>query len=217
MTTLSVASKPHLGADYVAPLLARLPSLVPDGWIILRFSDTANESVLARYGQMEIRRTKEGFSAQTRVKGERDQAMATALCRLRQFLCRNYRSGIQVHLRRPLMQSEEAPGRWLVRIGLRGPDSGILSPASRGGRVRLQPVAPETVAVVRLTGRATTSSIEHGEAKILDALAATPWTAAGKPMVRLHAPVSILPFTGYFEIAVPVAERKLDACPANLA
>ncbi len=94
MATLTVASKPHLGTNYVTPLLARLPSLVPDRWLILRFSDAANELVVARFGPTEIRQTEGGFSAQTRVKGEREQAMATALCRLRQFLCRNYRSGI---------------------------------------------------------------------------------------------------------------------------
>ena len=214
MTALSVASKPHLGAGYVTRLLARLPSPVPDGWVILRFSDVANELVVARYGPTEIRRTEGGFSAQTRVKGERDQALTTALCRLRQFLYRNHLSGIQVRLCRPLIQSEEAPGRWLVRIGLSGPDGGILSPASRGGRVRVQPVASETVAVVRLTGRATTSSVERGAATTLDSIAATRWTATGKPMVRLRAPGSILPFAGHFEGAVPVVERQATSCPS---
>jgi len=214
MAALSVASKPHPGTDYVTPLLARLPSLIPDRWLILRFSDVANELVVARYGPTEIRGTEGGLSAQTRVKGEREQALATALCRLRQFLCRNHRSGIQLRLCRPLVQSEEAPGRWLVRIGLGGPDSGILSPASRGGRVKIQPVESETVAVMRLTGRATTSSIERGAARLLDSIATTPWIATGKPVVRLQAPISILPFAGHFEIAIPVAERQASACPS---
>jgi hypothetical protein len=206
MTALSAASKPHLGTDYMTRLLARLPSPVPDRWAILRFSEAASEVAVARYGPTEIRRTEGGFSAQTRVKGECDQALATALCRLRQFVSRNYRSGIQLRLRRPLVQSEEAPGRWLVRIGVSGPDSGILSPASRGGRIRVQPAASETAAVLRMTGRVTTSSVERGAATILDSIAATPWTATGKPMVRLHAP-SVLPFAGHFEVAVPVEQR----------
>jgi SOUL heme-binding protein len=209
MTVLSVESKPQLGGDYITPLLARLPGLVSDRWLILRFSDVANEVVVARYGRMEIRRTGAGLSAQTRVKGEREQALATALCRLRQFLERNHRSGIQLRLCRPLVQSEEAPGRWLVRIGISGPDGGILSPASRGGRVRVQQVVSETLAVVRLSGRATTSSVERGTATILDSIVTTPSTAAGKPMVRLRAPGSILPFAGYFEIAVPVTEGQI--------
>ena len=203
MTTLSIASKPRPG--HITQWLARLPGLIPDRWVILRFSDTANESVLARYGQVEIRRTEAGLTAQTRVKGEREQAIATALCRLRQFLCRNYRSGIQLRLCRPLIQSEEAPGRWLVRIGLSGCD--VLSPASRCGRVTAQPMACETVAVLRVPGRATTFSVERGAATILDSIATTPWAAAGKSMVRLQAPESILPFAGHFEIAIPVAER----------
>ena len=207
MTSLSAASKPHFGPDYITPLLARLPSLVPDRWLILRFSDVANEIVVARYGPVEIRQTEAGFSAQTRVKGEREQAFATALHRLRQFLSRNYRSGIQIRLCRPLIQSEEAPGRWSVRIGLSGPDSGILSPASRGGRVRVQPVAPETIAVLRLSGRVASSLVARGAATILESIASTPWEATGAPIVRLHAPVSILPFTGHFEVAITVAER----------
>lgn len=211
MTALSVASKPHLGTDHLTRLLARLPSLVPDRWIILGFSDVANEFVVARYGPAEIRRTEAGFSVQTRVKGEHEQALTTALCRLRQFLCRNYRSGIQLRLCRPLVQSEDAPGRWLVRIGLNGQDGGVLSPASRGGRVRVQPVASETMAVVRLSGRATTSSIERGTAAILNSIATMPWTAAGKPMVRLQASGSILPFAGHFEIAIPVVGRQAGA------
>lgn len=211
MTALSVASKPQLGPDYVTPLLARLPSLVPDCWFILRFSDVANERVVARYGQTEIRRTAGCFAAQTRVKGEREQALATALRRLRQFLYRNHRSGIQLRLCRPLVQIEEAPGRWLVRIGLSGPDGSVLSPANRGGRVRAQPVVSETIAVVRLSRRATTRSVERGLATMLDSIATTRWTAMEKHMVRLQAPTSILPFAGHFEIAIPVAERQAGA------
>jgi SOUL heme-binding protein len=207
MTTLSAAPKPHLGTGYITSLLAHLPRLVPDRWLILLFSDPANELIVADYGPVEIRRTEEGFVAQTRVKGERRQALVTALCRLRQFLGRNYRSGIRLRLCRPLVQTEEAPGRWLVCIGLSDPASGIMSPASRGGRVRVQPVPSETVAVVRLSGRATTSSFERGAATILDSVATSPWTVTGKPMVRLQASVSILPFTGGFEVAIPVAER----------
>ena len=208
MAALSVASTPHLRTDYVTPLLACLPSLLPDSWLILRFSDAANEGVVARYGRMEIRRTEAGVAAQTRVKGEREQALATALCRLRQFLCRNHRSGIQLRLCRPLVQSEEVPGRWLVRIGLSGPDGGILSPASRGGRVRVQPVVSETVAIAGVSGRATTLSIERGTTMLLDSIACTPWTATGKPVVRLQTLGSILPFAGHFEMAVPVAEQQ---------
>ena len=211
MAALSVASRPHLVIDYVTRLVGHLPSPVPDRWVILWFSDVASDLVVARYGPTEVRRTDAGFSAQTRVKGEREQALTTALCRLRQFLRRNYRSGIQLRLCRPLVQSEEAPGRWLVRIGLSGPDGGILSPAFRGGRVTVQPVASETMAVVRLSGRATPSAVERGTATILNSVATAPWKAAGKPMVRLQAPGSILALAGHFELAIPVTERQAGA------
>jgi hypothetical protein len=186
-----------------------VPSLVPDRWFILRFSHAAHEDVVARYGSVEIRRTEGGLSAETRVKGEREQACATALCRLRQFLSRNFRSGIPLRLRRPLVQFEEAPGRWSVHIGLSGSPDNIMSPASRGGRVRVRAVEPETVAVVGLRGRVTAGAVEHGAATIIESLATTPWKVTGKPMVRLQTPGSILPFVGRFEVAMPVAGRQV--------
>jgi hypothetical protein len=133
MTALDIASKPPGGADRFAPFLSYLPNLLPDGWFVLRFSGAPQETVLARCGAVEIRRTEEGCAAQTRVKGEREQALATALHRLRQFLCRNERSGVDLRLSRPLVISEEAPCRWLVRIGLRGRHSGIISPLREAG------------------------------------------------------------------------------------
>jgi hypothetical protein len=210
MTTLSVASKPLACQSSLAPLLARLPGLIPDRWLILLFSDAANEPVIARYGRVEIRETEGGSLAQTRVKGDREQALRTGLQRLRQFLCRNCRSGIELRLRRPLVQSEEAPGRWLVRIGLSGVDGDIISPASRGGRVKIYPASSETVAVLRVPGRARANSIEHAVVTILGAIAATPWMAIGEPQVRLHGLLSGVPFAGRFEVAVPVAGWRED-------
>jgi hypothetical protein len=211
MTTLSVASKPLASQSALAPLLARLPGLIPDRWLILLFSDAANEPVIARYGAVEIRETEGGSLAQTRVKGDREQALTTGLQRLQRFLCRNYYSGIELRLRRPLVQSEEAPGRWLVRIGLSGVGGDIISPASRGGRVKIYPASSETVAVLRVSGRATADSIKHAVATILDAIAATPWMALGQPQVRLQGLLSGVPFAGRFEVAVPVTGWREDA------
>jgi SOUL heme-binding protein len=207
MIVANLVSKPPSTLGRLTPFLARSPTLVPNRWLVLGLSDAADELSLARYGALEVRRTAGGLFAQTRVKGEQEQALATALQRVRQFLCKNQRSGLDIRLQRPLVQSEEAPGRWVVRMGLIGPEEGIVSPASRGGRVRVVFTAPETVAMLRVAGRATTGSVRRATTMILDVLDATPWMAIGEPFIRLRDALSVLPFLGHFEVAVPVSKR----------
>jgi SOUL heme-binding protein len=204
MTTLDFAARPLQTTDRVTPLLAHWAGLCPDSLLILRLSGVAHEDVRARYGTVEIRQTQPGLSAQTRVKGQLDQALATAMQRFRKLLCRNDRSGVDLRLFRPLVMTEEAPDRWLVRIGLRGGD-GIMSPASRGGRVRIIPMPAETLAVLRLLGSPKVGVVERGSRSILQSLADTQWIASGRSVVRLQAPPSALPFLGRFDVAVPVA------------
>jgi SOUL heme-binding protein len=207
MTAANLVSRPPptiLGR--VTPFLAHLP-VISNKWLVLGFGAAAEEPSIARYGAVEVRRTAGGLCAQTRVKGEQEQALATALQRVRQFLCKNQRSGLDIRLQRPLVQSEEARGRWVVRMGLIGLDEGIVSPASRGGRVRVVFTVPETVATLRVGGRATTGSVRCATARMLDLLETTPWTAIGEPFIRFQDALSVLPFLGYFEVAVPVSKH----------
>ena len=206
MTTLDLAARPPWSTERVAPFLAHWESLCPDSLLILRLSGIADEKLLDRCGSVEIRQTAPGLSAQTRVKGERHQALATALHRFRKFMCRNDRSGVELHLLRPLVMTEEVPERWLVRMGLQG-RSGIMSPASRGGRVRVMAVPAETVATLRLSGPPKTNAIERGSEAILQALGNTKWAASGSPVVRLYTPPSALPFLTRLEAAVPVTPK----------
>lgn len=207
MTTLDFAANPQRTTDRVTPFLAHWAGLCPDSLLILRLSGVADEKLVETCGKVEIRQSEPGLSAQTRVKGERDQALATAMHRLRKFLCRNDRSGVDLRLVRPLVITEEVPDRWLVRIGLRGGPRGIMSPASRGGRVRILPVPAETVAVLRVAGQPKTNAVERAANSILASLANTGWVPSGGPVVRLQAPPSALPFLGRFEVAVPVAAK----------
>jgi SOUL heme-binding protein len=200
-------SRPHSTIGRLTPFLARVPTLIPNQWLVLGFSDAAEESSLARYGAVEVRQTEGGLFAQTRVKGEQDQALATALQRVGQFLCKNQRSELDVRLRRPLVQSEEAPDRWVVRMGLIGPQEGIVSPASRGGRVKVIFSAPETVATLRVAGRPTIGSVRRASARILGSLDTTPWMSTGEPSIRFQDALSMLPFLAHFEVAIPVFKR----------
>jgi hypothetical protein len=125
MIATSVVARSPTPLARLMPLVARLPGLVPNQCLVLGLSEAPDERIVAAYGPVQIREPQGGLSAQTRVKGEQDQALVTALQRMRQFLCRNQRNGLDVRLQRLLVQLEEAPGRWVVRMGLIGPEPGL--------------------------------------------------------------------------------------------
>jgi hypothetical protein len=210
MTAAGITTEPPSRFGRLTTCLARMPILLSDRSLILRMSDAADERVLACYGQLEIHQRDGGLSAQTRVKGEQDQALVTALQRLRQFLLKNYRSGLDIRLRRPLVQFEEVPGRWVVRMNLLGARNGVLSPASRGGRVRVIPLEAQTVGVLPVHGQPTIRAIEEGAERMRNLLVSTPWLALGDPAIRLEAPLSRLPFMTHFELELPVSRRSSD-------
>lgn len=62
-------------------------------------------------------------------------------------------------------------------------------------------------------GRPRAEALVPGEAAILAAMARADWTVAGRAwttagpaMLRLPAPPGLLPWTGRFEVAIPLAE-----------
>jgi len=204
MAAVGAVLKPGGSKIRLSGFLARFQAMLPHRLVILGLSAPPQEHLLGCCGLVEIRQAQGGLAAQTRVKGEQEQAIETALQRLHQLMVKNGRSGLNVRLQRPLVQSEEEPGRWLVRIGLVGADKGIVSPASRGGRVKIVSAAPAIVAVLRVSGRATARSIDNAAEVILGSLKGSPWRAAGGPVVRLDGLFSAVPFLAHFEVGVPV-------------
>jgi hypothetical protein len=201
MTNASAACPPELPV----PSLGRLRTLAPDGWLALAFSSAPPaEQAIASYGAVEIRRTASGLAAETCVKGELGEARATALQRLGRYMRRHHRDGISLRTMRPLVQTEQDPERWLVRIGLANDEPAC---GSRGERVTIRAVPSATLAVLRLSGTPAPRLIAQGAAIIREAIAATAWVEAGPPMLRLCSPLAILPFAGHCEIALPVARR----------
>lgn len=208
MTALSLSSESPSDRRVGSHLAACCRSLIPESWRVFWFSASPQEVPVARYGPVEIRETAAGVAAQTCTKGGREQALATALGRLGRFVARNDRSGVRLLFRCPLRQCEEAPGRWLVTIMVAAAERAAMSPASRGGRVKLHAVPRESLAVLRLRGRCPPSALGRGMKTIRDALSTTPWAPTGTLMVRLHRPPWMLNFGDYYEIAVPVTTRQ---------
>lgn len=203
----STATRPGGNTGLVARLLEHLSRLLRPRWRSLRLGETSPETVVVSYGAVEIRQTHTGYSVQTCVKGESDQARAVALQRLANYLGGNNRNGTQLRAAGPLVQKQEALGRWLVSVGLPAVEDAFVTAISRNGKVRIRAAQTEVLAILRMSGRPTPQSIARGDAAIRTTLANTEWLPAGRPMIRLDALPAILPFLGRFEVALPVSGR----------
>ena len=211
MITLSAATRPRGSTGLGTRLLEHLPRLLHPSRRWLQLDAARPETVVACHCAVEIRQIHTGFSVQTCVKGEPDRARATAFQRLDKYLARHNRSGARLRAAGPIVQREEAPGRWLVSVDLPGVEEAFVAAVSGNGKVRIRPAQTEFLAVLRMSGRPTPEAIAGGGAAISAALAGTMWLPAGGPMVRLHRPPAILPFANRFEVALPIARVRYDA------
>ncbi len=189
-----------------AGLARLLGRLLPVDRLLLRRSALPKEPVLATLGQVELRRTRAGFVARTAVKGEHDAALQTAMRRLADYTGGYNSAGLAVRTARPVMQLRGAPGAWVVQIGLPGVYAASAAPLPCSGKVRIMGEPSETLAVIRLSGRAPPDALARGEAVILAAIAGSEWVPCGPAMLRFHAPPGLLPCTGGFEVAIAVTE-----------
>ena len=204
----SAATRPRGSTGRAVQLLEHLPRLLRPHRPWLRLDEAQPESVVSYHGAVEIRQIRAGFTVQTCVKGEPDRARATALQRLAQFLAGYNRSGTPLHAAGPIVQREEASGRWLVSVDLPGVEDAFVAAASRNGKVQIRPTQTEFHAILRMSGRPTPEAIAGGVTAISAALAGTMWWPAGGPMVRLHRPPAILPFANRFEVALPITRLR---------
>jgi hypothetical protein len=210
----SHASGPGLAGDLIARIGERVRRLVNPGWLLFQSSETAEEMLIARLGRVEIHRTTGGWSLETCVKGEPTRARETALRRLGNYVSGGNRSRMRLHAARPLVQAEEATGRWRIRVAVPGVDSSLVATTGRNGKVRFCATAAETLAVIRVPGRPTPLAVQHAETAIRHAIAPSRWEATAGAILRLYT-LPAVPFLGRFEVALPVIERPTQsAMPA---
>ena len=182
--------------------------VLPVNWLVPRWRAVPGESVVASRGSVEIRRIPAGCVVQTCVKGEPAQARETALRRLAKYTHGNNRSMAILDTVRPVMQQQQAPGRWLIGVRLANVGDSLIAPAPCEPKVKLVSRDAEMLAVVRVGGRPTRGSIASGDAIILNAIDGTDWIATGSPLIRLHARGPLPWLARGFEVAVPVAPRR---------
>ncbi len=204
----SRSSRPGLVGDLLRWLGDRLRKLLHPDWPLFCTSDTADELIVAHHGPVAIHQALSGWSLETCVKGESDQARQTALHRLSRFANGKNRGKAQLRVAPRLVQSAEAAGRWRIRVAVPGLDDDLAAAAARNGKVRLLARPSETLAVISVPGRPSRLAVQHAETAIRHAIAVTRWEPACGVMLRLQSQPAVLPFLGRFEVALPVVERR---------
>lgn len=192
-------------SEFGTDLLRRCVKLLPPEWRLFWSSEAPNESIVARYGAVEIRHVPTGFAAETCVKGNPDSTRGTALRRLANYIGGANRAGRRLRSHRPVSQRQEAPGRWRARIALPDVTNELAAVVARNGKIRVRAVAPETLAVVRLPGKPSSESMARGETVIRAAIGDTLWLPIGSAMIRLHTTPRSRALGGWFEVALPVS------------
>ena len=138
-------------------------------------------------------------------------ARGTALLRLVKYASGDNQRAARLDAERPLLQQRKAPGLWQVAVRLFAVDDVQAAPVPRARKIKIVAQAPTTWAVITRRGRPTEQAIERAETAIMDTLARSQWFATGPGTLRIHAPTSVLPFAGSFEVAVPVFSHTQDA------
>ena len=82
----SRTSNASAAGDAIGWLVEKVRRLLNRNALLFRDSDTAEELLIARYGPVEIRQTLASWWLETCVKGEPDQARATAQRRLANYV-----------------------------------------------------------------------------------------------------------------------------------
>ncbi|HTU54784.1 MAG TPA: heme-binding protein [Acetobacteraceae bacterium] len=188
--------------------------LLPAGWRLFRSMAPCDELVIARYGAVEVRRVPAGFAAVTSVKGERLAAARTAFGRVADYAEGRNRGSVRLATRGPVTQvSAAAPsarGRWRVSVPIAGATGALVASAAGGGKVRIEPEAARTLAVVRVSARPTPALMASAEAAIFRAIPPGTWAADGPALIRMHSPPRSRLLGGWFEVAVPLAPLRED-------
>ena len=142
-------------------------------------------------------------------------ARGTALLRLAKYVGGDNQRAARLDAERPLLQQRKAPGLWQVAVRLIAVDDVQTAPVPRARKIKIVAEEATIWAVITRRGRPTEQAIDRGETAIMDTIARSRWFATGKATLRIHAPTSLVPFAGSFEVAVPVFSTPRTSRPGT--
>jgi hypothetical protein len=202
-------------------LLAAASALLLGACTVVGVRSGTEEPAFERLGTeagLEIRRYGPRLAAETIVAGDEAGARGQGFSLLAKYIFGGNagasriamtapvsQQGMRIAMTAPVAQAAAPDGhviRFFLPAALRDP------PAPKDPRVRIVEVAGETVAVHRFTGSTHPDSVAEARARLLGALPATRWVAAGEPVAWFYDPPWTIPALRRNEVAVPVAPRS---------
>jgi hypothetical protein len=189
-------------------------------------TEEPRHTVLARQGEVEIRRYAPRLAAETVVAAaDAAAARSAGFQRLAGYIFGANQGRAKVAMTAPVTQGPErlgperlamtAPvgqaaageGRWTIRFFMPAAYTRETLPVPNDPAVAIVEVPGETVAVLRFAGIPTAAALAARRAALLHALADGPWQPAGEVQDWFYDPPWTLPPARRNEVVVPVAPR----------
>ena len=169
---------------------------------------------------VEIRRYGPRIAAETTVAGDKDRALSTGFRRLAGYIfggnhrdtsiamtapvSRQSAQGADIAMTAPVSQTGSAENGWTVRFYMPSKWSLETLPTPDDEDVRLVPVGPETLAVLRFSGDRGPVAVADRTAELLKTLRDNDIEPVGEAVAWFYDPPWTLPFRRRNEVAVPV-------------
>jgi hypothetical protein len=166
---------------------------------------------------LEIRRYAPRLAAETLVAADEAASRNEGFSRLARYIFGANQGSTKIAMTAPVAQEptriamtapvaqDSTPDGYRIRFFL--PAALRDPPAPQDARVTIVEVPAETVAVLRFAGVPNPPAVAEARARLLAALPATNWTAAGEPVAWFYDPPWTIPALRRNEVAVPVAPR----------
>ena len=192
------------------------------GVVGIRFYEEPRYDLLAALpAAIEIRRYAPRLAAQVELPEDGDQARDEAFRLLFRYIAGANVSAEKVAMTVPVateaarekvamtvpVETAQAEQRLRMRFFLPARYTAATAPRPEDARVRIVPVAAETVAVLRFSGRGSEPERERRKAELLAGLAGSAWRPVGDPSLLFYDAPFTLPFVRRNEAAVGVEPR----------
>jgi len=188
------------------------------GIVGVRTAETPAYEVATTLGEVEIRRYGPRAAAETLVEGMAEEAArGEGFRRLAGYIFGANKGAAKLAMTAPVVQIEGARiamtapvattrqgAGFVVRFLLPGSVSAEAAPEPNDRRVRIVPVPPQTVAVLRFAGSTSTEPVAERKRALLAALEKTAWRAEGEVEAWFYDPPWTLPPLRRNEVAVGV-------------
>lgn len=113
----------------------------------------------------------------------------------------------KVAMTAPVGQLQAGTDGWTIRFFLPADMTLATAPRPRDPAIHLVEVPPAEMAVLRFSGIPGAEAVARERARLLAAVEASAWKAAGEPVAWFYDPPWTLPWLRRNEVAVPVEHR----------